>query len=684
MESDTEQFYDCSPKSPTRPTSLGLTDRYDYLSINDDGLLTPNSTVNSITADYTRQMLLSQNRKHNTDQIASELISATTITTTSTPPRQALAEKQEQLGDSRYFSCSDFFAQPVTNSDFSRDDSIRSSLSRKKRLPTQPHLKVRTLPANNNGLRSGAIGIDRAHSMKPIKKLLNADDLSVETERVDQPQSAPTSPRQSTIDQWVEKTCAPPPQPAEGDSLESKSMTGSLSSSHSSIASTASAMARRAKSIGSLLSKTFRKPRKHSLPIQEKTASTDELGEVTCKVKDAKSLPKTSRRHLDGMVKRQTLVVKAAVIVMKFNHDGNLLATAGKDAFVYVWVLNRFKHQFNRKSMEISNNMEQLLAQEQIENETGPFCSVPLRKYFGHTDHIVDLTWSEKSGDNWLLSASIDKSVRLWHVTKDEAIATFNYDEIPKCIMFDPKDNCRFIVGFLDGKIQVWNIPNRKTTHIYQVDSPRKNGAAISALCFLVNNRRGGEEGIICGTMDGRCIVLELRRGAFAYHTELLVATESGVSVSGIELVPHDPSQIVVTSTDNRIRCYSLLDNSILCRYKGFSNRNNMFIRGVMSPDGLYIASGSEDGHVYSWEKEQLKSSLKNKRDKNDFYQYIKCHSTPVHAVQFVPRPSLIGASCTLGLVSSSERGQVCVFTKSRSANKNAKFLNSTLTVDQA
>ena len=49
-----------------------------------------------------------------------------------------------------------------------------------------------------------------------------------------------------------------------------------------------------------------------------------------------------------------------------------------------------------------------------------------------------------------------------------------------------------------------------------------------------------------------------------------------------------------------------------------------MFIKGVMSPDGLYIASGSEDGNIYSWEKEQLKSSLKNKRDKNDFYQYIK------------------------------------------------------------
>ena len=39
--------------------------RYDYLSLNDDGLLTPNSTVNSITADYTRELILSQNRRSN-------------------------------------------------------------------------------------------------------------------------------------------------------------------------------------------------------------------------------------------------------------------------------------------------------------------------------------------------------------------------------------------------------------------------------------------------------------------------------------------------------------------------------------------------------------------------------------------------------------------------------------------
>ena len=176
-----------------------------------------------------------------------------------------------------------------------------------------------------------------------------------------------------------------------------------------------------------------------------------DLENDSIKVKDAKHLPKTSRRHLDGIIKRQVLVSSKspeAIIVMKFSADGTMLATAGKDSYIYVWVLNRFKHQHNRKSADVTNL--DLLASEEIENESGPFCSVPLRKYFGHTDgHIVDLSWSEKSGDNWLLSAAIDKTVRLWHISKHESIAVFEFDEIPKSVLFDPKDNCRFIVGFL-------------------------------------------------------------------------------------------------------------------------------------------------------------------------------------------------------------------------------------------
>ena len=58
----------------------------------------------------------------------------------------------------------------------------------------------------------------------------------------------------------------------------------------------------------------------------------------------------------------------------------------------------------------------------------------------------------------------------------------------------------------------------------------------------------------------------------------------------------------------------------------GFTNANSlgMFIKAGLSPDGRYIISGSEDGHVYSWEKTQLHNSFKAKRDKNNHFQYIK------------------------------------------------------------
>ena len=82
------------------------------------------------------------------------------------------------------------------------------------------------------------------------------------------------------------------------------------------------------------------------------------------------------------------------IIVMKFNSDGNLLASAGKDSYVYVWVMNSSKLLFNthRKSTEITaEHLKEL--EDELEN---PFSPVPLRKYFGHTDHVVDLCWSYK------------------------------------------------------------------------------------------------------------------------------------------------------------------------------------------------------------------------------------------------------------------------------------------------
>ena len=41
--------------------------------------------------------------------------------------------------------------------------------------------------------------------------------------------------------------------------------------------------------------------------------------------------------------------------------------------------------------------------------------SAPLQSFTDHTGDVIDLSWS---ASDFLLSASVDKTVRLWHVSR--------------------------------------------------------------------------------------------------------------------------------------------------------------------------------------------------------------------------------------------------------------------------
>ena len=106
-------------------------------------------------------------------------------------------------------------------------------------------------------------------------------------------------------------------------------------------------------------------------------------------------------------------------------------------------------------------------------------------------------------------------------------------------------------------------------THRYKAESISKNGGAITSILFLSKRDQ-----VALGTMDGRCILLDIRENDFAFHTEINFA--DGRPITGIEPTPNDPNQILVSSTDSKIRLYSFQDNSVVCRYKGIPNLCNI------------------------------------------------------------------------------------------------------------
>lgn len=112
----------------------------------------------------------------------------------------------------------------------------------------------------------------------------------------------------------------------------------------------------------------------------------------------------------NGPSKPKSTKMSGAVWATEFSRDGRYLAAAGRDGKVRVWAVLSTPEE--RKSHEHEEDV--LLSTHGGERLSAPvFKSEPVREFEGHTGEILDLSWSK---NNFLLSSSMDKTVRLWHM----------------------------------------------------------------------------------------------------------------------------------------------------------------------------------------------------------------------------------------------------------------------------
>lgn len=67
----------------------------------------------------------------------------------------------------------------------------------------------------------------------------------------------------------------------------------------------------------------------------------------------------------------------------------------------------------------------------------------PFAEYEGHTADVLDVSWSKS---NFILSSSMDKTVRLWHISRAECLCVFHHVEFVTAIAFHPRDD-RYLIG---------------------------------------------------------------------------------------------------------------------------------------------------------------------------------------------------------------------------------------------
>lgn len=312
------------------------------------------------------------------------------------------------------------------------------------------------------------------------------------------------------------------------------------------------------------------------------------------------------------------------VWAMEFSKDGKHLAAAGVDTVVRVWsVLSSSDDRQNHEKQE-SKESEANGTTLQAGHLSAPvFLRQPVREFEGHTSTVLDLSWSK---NNFLLSSSMDKTVRLWHMSRAECLCTFNHNDFVPSISFHPKDDRFFLAGSLDQRLRLWSIPDKGVAYSVQLPD------MITAVAFTPDGKY-----CIAGCLSGLCVFYETE--GLKYQTQIHNRSTRGQNAKGSKITGiqahHSTTgdiKLLITSNDSRVRLYNFRDKSLELKFRGNVNSCSQ-IRASLSDDGRYVVSGSEDRKAYLWSLDALDG---DKRDKHPM-EMFEAHDTITTCVCMAP-----------------------------------------------
>ncbi|KAK8793330.1 hypothetical protein WA158_004689 [Blastocystis sp. Blastoise] len=298
----------------------------------------------------------------------------------------------------------------------------------------------------------------------------------------------------------------------------------------------------------------------------------------------------------------QTLKMHTGSIwCMKFSPDHQYLAAAGDEGIIYIWKV----HKCDASQWELYPDQR-------------VFDDEPYKIFTGHKSHVVDLSWSSSL---FLLSASLDMTVRLWHISKPECLCIFQHSDMVTSVDFHPNEDSYFLTGCMDSKLRIWNIVEGKVVRWIQTP------AIITAASFIPGGR-------LCsaGLVDGT--VIFYYTDGLRYFTQIECRNHhgkdrNGRKVCGLSFM-NSPAgnRVLVSTNDSRLRLIGMENFSVLHKYKGLTNRNAQ-LKATFSSDFEHIISPSDDGYFiyYIWRTADdlyKKSMMGNYADKSDSYEYFK------------------------------------------------------------
>ncbi|KAL3646683.1 hypothetical protein CASFOL_009227 [Castilleja foliolosa] len=381
------------------------------------------------------------------------------------------------------------------------------------------------------------------------------------------------------------------------------------------------------------------KEHEHSFPEEQKATAPKISSSQWVKARQhGKSYREFTALHMSQEIQAH----EGSIWTIRFSQDARYLASAGEDKVIHIWEVQDCEVMSNRPGDDLSSvSGTPVHPMAGIGSERPPLAEItpilserkkkgknnkkkgngipdyvnvpemvfslsdkPVCTFNGHQEDVLDLSWSKSQ---LLLSSSMDKTVRLWDLETKSCLKMFAHNDYVTCIQFNPVDDDYFMSGSLDGKVRIWNIPNRHVvdwTDLHEM---------VTAASYTPDG-----QGAVFGCHQGICRFYSIDDLKLEHINDVQMKVKSQTKklpgfqsqpqpkkITGFQYAPWNPSEVLITSTDSRIRIYN--GSELVQKYRGFRNTGSQ-ISASFSRDGKHVISASEDSQVYIWKVEESKN----------------------------------------------------------------------------
>merc|ERR1711990_1326752 len=276
--------------------------------------------------------------------------------------------------------------------------------------------------------------------------------------------------------------------------------------------------------------------------------------------------------------------------------------SSSRDKTVMVWELTPQEDEpgYARKCLTGHNQA----VQDVVTSSDGQFClsaswdksmrlwdlnvGQSVRAFVGHTSDVNSVAFS--ADNRQIVSGSRDKTIRLWNTLAEckYTITEEAHTDWVSCVRFSPSAKQPLIVsGGWDKLVKVWNLNNCKLRY------------NLVGHTGVVYNTCVSPDGSLCasGGKDGTAMLWDVTDGKHLY------SLDAGSTINGLTFSPKN--YWLIAATDTSIKVWDLENKQILDELQSTNPPKNGIpwcVSLSWSSDGNQLFAGSTDGCIYVYE----------------------------------------------------------------------------------